>query len=170
MALPASATGSSYGMPAGGFVNRKQVANPNTDWSGDQASKLIADAAGMTRTAQRFWAVFTTGASSGAMVAVAWDAVWGENNSNAAPVLAWASTGCFTVTLPQNIIDVFGNSQPLNLQRVGASVQLTTLTSPTLYTPEPALLSPYQLGVAVWKEGAPAALSNDVINIHIWGG
>jgi hypothetical protein len=122
--VPDKSTLSTYGGP---LVDAYPVVNPNTDQDASAGNQQAADTAGMTRTATRCWARFTTASTTGGMTVVNWDAVYGEVNTNAPPTPARTTTGVFTIVFPTTITDSLGVVHTINLQRGGVIVEGVTL-------------------------------------------
>ncbi len=117
MTLPAIYTLSTYG---GAMANYAPVEDPTTDRDATAANQAYASAAAATHTTPRAWARFTAAASTGAMVLVAHDAVWG---TSVPPTLARTSAGIFTVTWPATITDELGTVQTVALRAATATYE-----------------------------------------------
>lgn len=91
------------------------VIDPLTDRDALAMNRALATVAGMSHTAIRAWCRFTTAATTGGMVLVSHDAVWG-NGSSVAPVLARSSAGVFTVTWPTTVTDELGVSHAVSFR------------------------------------------------------
>ncbi len=124
MSLPGIDTLSTYG---GKMVNYAPVEDPTTDRDATAANQSYASTAAMTHTAPRAWARITMAATTGAMVLVAHDAVWG---TSVAPTFAHVSTGVFTITWPVTVTDELGTTQTVSLRT--CTVQQETGGAPTL--------------------------------------
>lgn len=109
MPLPNRSTGSTYDCI--NKINNQQVppAVQATDWDNTKLAPAISDVVGMGLTAPRFWARLTLAASTGSLVLVSWQAVWG-NVTSTTPVLARTGTGTFTITLPSVVSDEYDAS------------------------------------------------------------
>jgi len=88
----------------GTLVNYAPVEDATTDLDAGADNKARNNVAMMTHTVIRAWARFTTAASTGALVLVAHDALWG-NLPGVAPTLARSSAGTFTLTYPTSVND-----------------------------------------------------------------
>lgn len=96
-------------------INNPNVppANQATDWDNTKLAPAISDVAGMGLTAPRFWARLTLASTTGGLVLLNWQAVWG-NVTTTTPVLARTGTGVFTITLPTVVSDEYDASLGLN--------------------------------------------------------
>ncbi len=101
----------------GTLVNYAPVEDATTDLDAGFDNNSRCMAAMASHNAMRCWSRVTTGASTGAMVLVAHDAMWG-NAIGVAPVVAFVSLGKFTVTWPTSVNDelVPPNAHTLNLR------------------------------------------------------
>lgn len=131
MPLPNRSTGSTYDCI--NKVNNATVppANQATDWDNTKLAPAISDVVGLGLTAERVWARVTLGASTGALVLVAWQAVW-KNVTPTTPTLARTGTGVFTITVPSVVSDEYDASLGLTnnitvaLQAANGNIEGTT--------------------------------------------
>jgi hypothetical protein len=113
MTLPDSDSLSTYG---GAFADYGvSVVDPTTDQAAADYNKMAASVAMMTNTAIRAWAIFTTAATTGAMVLQSHGAVWG---TSVAPTLSRNTTGTFDVTWPSTVTDELSVSHTVNIRGV----------------------------------------------------
>jgi len=104
-----------YGGP---FADYGPVEDPSTDQSSSQGNKLMASAAGGTRTATRAFVAFqglTYTSGTQAITTVSHDAVWG-NSISVAPVITQTSAGVYPIAWPTTVTDVLGNSHTVNIR------------------------------------------------------
>lgn len=87
--------------------------DPRTDRSAEECTIAYADIAAMTHTVRRCWARVTTAASTGAMVLVDHNAVWGTGT---APTLSRSSAGVFDIQWPTTVSDALSESHTTNLR------------------------------------------------------
>jgi hypothetical protein len=109
MPLPNRSTASLF--DADNKINNANVppAVQQTDWDNTKLAPAISDVAALGLTAPRFWARVTLAASTGALVLLAWEAVW-KNVTTTTPTLARSSAGVFTVTVPTVVSDEYDAS------------------------------------------------------------
>lgn len=113
----------SYG---GALNDYRPVTDPTTDRPAAAANQAYADCAAMTATADRAWCEFTAAATTGAMVLVAHNALWG-NAAGVAPTLARTTTGTFTITWPATVTDALSNIHTLNIRASGGNSRSATV-------------------------------------------
>lgn len=99
----------------GTLVNYAPVEDATTDLDAAFDNNARCMAAMSSHTAPRCWARVTTGATTGAMVLVKHDAMWG-NALAFAPTVARASLGTFTVTYPASVNDELAVAHTTNLR------------------------------------------------------
>lgn len=159
MGLPASDVIGTFGCP---FTNSGLVSNPQTDLAASQFNQLCADTAGMTRTATRAWARFTTAASTGAMALNDFDTVWNEVTTNTNPVEARTSTGIFTLTFPATITDSLNNTYTVNFRRAAVQVEGSALYFATCSVSSANVITCYVFNTAF--------AANDAVGtvLHVW--
>ncbi len=99
----------------GTMANYQDVEDPTTDLDAGFDNSSRCNVAMMSHTAARSWARVTTGATTGAMVLVAHDAVWG-NSLSYAPIQARSATGTFTLTYPAAVNDELAVEHTVNFR------------------------------------------------------
>jgi len=112
MVLPAISTIDNYG---GELEDFAPVTDPTTDRAAADMNAAMADVAMLGHCGIRAWCRFTAAASTGAMVLVAHDAMWG-NTDAVKPTLARSSSGVFTLTWPTSVTDELGDAHTLVLR------------------------------------------------------
>ena len=100
-----------YGGPKADYAPSE---DPTTDESAAVRNQYAANVAMMTATVPRGRFRFTAAVTSGAMVLVSHNAVWG-NAPGVAPALARFATGIFTATLPVSVNDALGVAHTVNI-------------------------------------------------------
>jgi hypothetical protein len=139
--------------------NGQAVVNPLTDRDAGAANIAYMDTALMTATAIRCWCRFTCAATTGAMVLVAHNSLWG-NGAPVNPVLARTGTGVFTVTFPSSVTDPLTVVHSLNLRAAFAH----DLGAPTLYSVRPVVTSSNVITVYTYNSAGSA---NDLVGIDV---
>jgi hypothetical protein len=99
----------------GALQNYAPVEDPTTDLDAGADNKSRCDVAAMTHTLTRTWVNFQAAATTGAMVLVAHDSVWG-NTAPVTPTLARTSAGIYTITFPTSVTDELGVAHTTNLR------------------------------------------------------
>lgn len=102
----------------GELTNYAPIEDPTTDLDATADNTARGNVAMLTHTSRRAWCRFTAAASTGAMVRVAHDAMWG---TSVPPTLARTGSGTFTVTWPTTVDDELGNSHSLNIRAASAN-------------------------------------------------
>ncbi len=125
MTTPAIDSLATYG---GAMTNYAPVEDPTTDRDAAAANQAYASIAAVTNTAPRSIVVFKPHTTTGAMSLTSHRAMWGSDVS-VAPVLARATTGTYTVTLPATITDELGVVHTIALFAAHCTSQNTTVAS-----------------------------------------
>lgn len=109
MSLPQRSNINSF--DAAGKINYQLLppVNPLTDWDNPSLARAASDVAGLGLTAPRIWVRLTLASTTGALVVVGWQAVWG-NVTMTPPIPARSATGAFTLTLPTVVSDEYDAS------------------------------------------------------------
>lgn len=109
----------------GVLENYAPVEDPVTDLDAGFDNSSRCNIAMMSHTAPRSWARITLAATTGALVLVAHDAMWG-NALAVAPALARTSAGIFTLTYPATVDDELGDEHTVNFRDAWANHRLTS--------------------------------------------
>ena len=111
----------------GTLQNYAPVEDPTTDLDAAADNKSRCNIAMATHTLIRSWVRFKTAATTGAMVLVTHDSVWGSLPA-VAPTLARATTGTFTLTLPASVNDEITppNAHVVNIRASWGASRSTT--------------------------------------------
>ena len=110
------------------------VVNPDTDRDAGDANQAYASVAAMTQTSPRVWVQFTTAATTGALVLVAWAAHW-KPATPTPPVLARSAAGKFTITFPASITDELSVNHTVAFRGgFGNAASTTTVLGPVQVT------------------------------------
>jgi hypothetical protein len=131
MSLPDRSSASTF--DAINKINNAQIppSVQATDWDNPSLARAISDVAGLGQAAPRFWCRLTLAASTGALVLVDWEAVWG-NATSTSPVVTRLNTGIFTVSVPSVVSDEYDKSINIadnitvNLSGANANLEGTT--------------------------------------------
>ncbi len=99
----------------GALKNYANVADVTTDLDAEFDNRSRMQVAMMSHTAIRAWARVTLAATTGAMILVAHDAVWG-NTAPVAPTPARTSSGLFTLTWPATVNDELARVHTVNFR------------------------------------------------------
>ena len=97
--------------------NAFPVTDSTTDYDAPEDNLMRAAAAAVTHTQTLAWCRFTTAATTGTLVLVAHDALWGSLGG-VAPTLTRVSAGIFEITWPSSVDDevIPPNTETLNLR------------------------------------------------------
>ena len=157
MTTPDIATLATYGGALQNYQGQA-VVNPLTDRDAAAANEAYTDCAAMTHTAIRTWTRFTAAASTGALVLVTHDALWG-NAAPVTPTLARSALGVFTVTYPATITDELGHTKTPNLRAAWGQARVTSIHYDVDVTPT----APNVLTVRVFAGGS----ASDAVGIDL---
>jgi hypothetical protein len=99
----------------GAKSNYWPVEDPTTDEDAAVRNLYAMNVAYMTGMCPRAWVRFTGAATTGAMILVAHQSLWG-NAVGVAPTLARTSAGLYTITWPTTVTDQLGTVHTLNFR------------------------------------------------------
>jgi hypothetical protein len=161
MTLPAVDSLALYG---GALNNYRAPVDPTTDRDAAAMNKALASIAMMSHTAPRAYAKISTAATTGTMVLLDHDAVWGDS-PGVAPVLARTSQGIFTVTWPTTVVDELGVTHSVSLV---ASLGINVLSTDCILA-NVSLVATNVLTFALWNTStSPSVRTDGSYAVEVW--
>lgn len=110
---------STYG---GAKVNFAPVEDPTTDEDANVRNLYAMNVAMMTATVPRSIIRFTGAATTGGLVLVSHQSLWG-NSAPVAPTFSRTSAGLYVATLPTTVTDALGVAHTINIRAVTMNVR-----------------------------------------------